>query len=252
MKRGYYVFSLIIGALGLWLVIDHIAGFTFPDYFYKANVGIESHFGINVVSAWADLSYFTYQTVIAFSLWCVGLFIGRVAHLDRLNAFLTHRATVTVIATNYTITCLLSLVFEFADGRADFGLYALNNMAWHNFGTNVLAHYGFYACCVVICLKLPTHGSVRLKHALIMLAYLIVYYVAVKITGMNCYVIEWYPYPLFTAGHLCSAIGITSPSPALAALLFALAIMLVVLLYYAIFFGSARLLNRRALRQETE
>jgi len=237
MKAPWYWTSLIVGLLSAWLFIDHITGFKFPHYFYNSNPGITSYSGINVVSAWADLSYFTYHTIIFFSVWAICLFIAYAFKLKRLNLFLTHEATVSFILTNYTLTCLLYTVFEVADGKIDFGLYALTNHGIHNFGTNVLAHYVFYAFAVAICLKLKAHGKAKARHLAVIAGYLLIYYLAVKITGKYCYVIEWYPYPIFDAKMLCDMLTLPSNNPGAAACLLGLALFLILAFYIFIYYG---------------
>lgn len=198
-KFGWYYVYLLLGAVSVWLLVNHIAGFEYPQYFYESNEGIQKYAGTNVVSRWADFSYFTYQALIFFALWQVLLFISYMLKWTKLHRFLTHRATVAFILTNYTVTSVIYTISELSSGNPTFGLYAYTNAAIHNFGTNIVTHYVLYICALVIGLSIETHGKLNKKHVALFIFYLIAYYVAVKLTGMYCYDIEWYPYEVFDA-----------------------------------------------------
>ena len=164
MKKGWYYTSFIVACLTAWLVINHIAGFTPNDYFYEMYPDIKKYVGVNVVSRWADLTFFTYQTLIFFSLWLFAFSLGGIFKLKKLYALATHKAAVVFVLTNYTVTAVLYTAFECIGGKPTFGLYALHNAAIHNFGTNILAHYVFFVFCWVLGKKLPTHGKMTKKH----------------------------------------------------------------------------------------
>ncbi len=199
IKFGWYYFCLLIGIAVVWLIVDRITGFEYPQYFYDANEGITQYVGTNVVSQWADFSFFAYQTMIFFALWLLLLFVGYMLKWTKLRRMLTHEATVTFILTNYTITTVAYTIFELTSGNPTFGLYAYNNEAIHNFGTNILAYYVFYIIALIIGFRIETHGKLKAKHITVFILYLLAYYAAVKITGMYCYDIEWYPYVIFDA-----------------------------------------------------
>ncbi len=201
-KVGWYYFYLLLGAAAIWLFADHVAGFRYPQYFYDANEGIRKYIGVNVVSRWADFSYFTYQTLLFFAAWMLLLFVSYTLKWQKLHRFLTHEATVTFILTNYTVTSVLYTVFELSSGTPTFGLYAHTNAAIHNFGTNIVAHYVLYLFALGIGLKTETNGRLRKRHTALFVLYLLAYYIGVKITGMYFYEIEWYPYILFDAEAL--------------------------------------------------
>lgn len=191
------IITLIMGILSIWLVLDHILKFEYPDYFYNANPGIDYYVGINVVSMVADLSFFTYHTLIMFSLWCILLGISSIFNLKKIYKACTHRSIVVFIFTNYLITSVLYTVFELASGNPTFGLYALNNKAIHNLGTNIFAHYIFFLFDLYLFIKLEKNNNIKKNHYFIMITYLIIYFIYVKISGLYMYDIIWYPYPIF-------------------------------------------------------
>ena len=208
MKKAWYIAGLIIGLLSAWLFVDHISGFAYPDYFYNANPGIEKFVGTNVVSRWADFSYFTYHTLIFFSLWSIGLFVGNVCGVEKVRRIFEHEVTVVFVLGNCAVTTVLYTVFELASGNPTFGLYANTPEAIHNLGTNLLAHYAFPVFAWVLGLRVKTCGQMRKVHFAGILAYLTVYYLTTKITGAYCYAIEWYPYPIFDGESLWELTGL--------------------------------------------
>ena len=198
-KREYifYYTCLLFGLSAIWLFVDHIVKFSYPDYFYEANPGIKKYAGINVVSAWADFSYFTYHTILLFAFWTIGLFVGFVSGNERIEGFFKHQAFVVFVLSNYIVTTLLSTVFELTSGNPTFGLYARTTKALHNFGTNILGHYVFCSFTIVAAFLVDTKNQLHKKHIIAFLLYLLIYYVIVKLTGLYAYEIEWYPYPIF-------------------------------------------------------
>ena len=191
------VFLFIVGICALALFIEHISMFTPHDYFYTVNPEINYYVGVNVVSAWADFSFFTYHTIILFGLWCVGYSISDCFKLKKLNHFMKHGSVITFVFTNYLITTLLYTVFELTSGNITFGLYALTGKAIHNFGTNILGHYVFFIIMLIIFIKIKPSGNIKNKHFAFMSCYILTYYFYVLISGKFMYQIEWYPYPIF-------------------------------------------------------
>ena len=113
MKKKYCILLIITGIIGLWLTISHICHFKYPDYFYDANPNINKYIGTNVVSWKADFSYFTYQTIIIFSLWSIFLSIGELFKIKRISNIMKNTNVMTFVLVNYIVTTLLSTVFEF-------------------------------------------------------------------------------------------------------------------------------------------
>jgi hypothetical protein len=191
------VFLFIVGICALTLFIEHIIMFTPHDYFFNANPDINYYVGINVVSAIADFSFFTYHTIILFGLWCVGYSISDCFKLVKFNKFIRHKSVITFIFTNFLITTVLYTIFELTSGNITFGLYALNGKAIHNFGTNILGHYLFFIIILIVFIKIKPSGNIKNKHMLFMSCYILIYYFYVLISGKFMYQIEWYPYPIF-------------------------------------------------------
>ena len=212
----FSILCLIISIVGFTIVIQHILGFSGHDYFYIQNPNIQKYVGVNVVSRYADFSYFTYQTIIIFSAWAGLYSISCLFNLNKLNQFLTKEWVVCFVVCNYIITAVVYTIFELIT-PSSFGLYdATDPLAWHNFGTNILAHYVIFIFAIYAFIKVKTHGKTSRVEIISNIAYLFVYYVCVKITGLYCYKIEWYPYIIFDKESLFSAFGISEISPAVA------------------------------------
>lgn len=191
------ILFIIIGVSALYLFIDHIAKFTPHDYFYDANHGIEYYVGVNVVSRWADLSFFTYHTIILFGVWFILYGISGLFKLEKLNFFLINKNLITFIFTNYLITTFMYTFFELTSGNITFGLYANTPKAIHNFGTNILGHYIFFIIILIAFIKIEPVGVYKKKTLIFISFYVFIYYLYVLITGKFMYKIEWYPYPIF-------------------------------------------------------
>lgn len=198
MKKKYCILLIIIGIIGLWLTISHICHFKYPDYFYEANPNINKYIGTNVVSWKADFSYFTYQTIIIFSLWSIFLSIGELFKIKRISNIMKNTNVMTFVLVNYIVTTLLYTVFEFISGHPTFGYYGPYNLSIHNLGTNLIAHYLLFIVCLVSYIKIKPNNNKNIKLACVLITiYLVIYFIYVKITGMYSYNIEWYPYIIF-------------------------------------------------------
>lgn len=206
------IIGIILGLFGIYLFIDHITGFTPHDYFYIQNPNIKLYVGVNVVSAWADLSFFTYHTLIFFSLWLIGYHLSKILKNKKLINFFTNKALVVFVCGNYLITVVFYTIFELASGNPTFGLYSNSFEAVYNFITNILVHYILFIVVIIVFLKVNVTGEIRKKHYLLMGGYFVLYYLYVKLTGMFMYKIEWYPYPIFDILSICNLIGIKAPT----------------------------------------
>lgn len=197
MKKWMYYLYGVAGIIGLWLFIDHLCNFNFPNYFYNQNPGITKFIGVNVVSPWADFSFFTYHSLIFFSIWCLLQTINSFIKSKLLAKLINSEKVFAFITTNYLLTIILYVIFEGLAGEATFGLYANVPLAWHNFGTNILVHFviGAFVIANFFIFK-PTSSAYKYYYFPIS-AYLISYFTIVRLTGKYCYVIEWYPYFIF-------------------------------------------------------
>lgn len=235
MKKWFSYFLGLIGIIGIWIFIDHLVGFSNHDYFYIQNPGIEKYVGTNVVSMWADFSFFTYHTLIFFSVWCILQFIGNILNLKKLNNFLFRKDVLAFITTNYIITAVCYTIFELSTGKPTFGLYANVPKAWHSFGTNILVHYIIFAISIINYIHIKPSNVVNKKSYIIISLYLIIYYIAVKLAGMYCYQIIWYPYPIFDSEALWALLGFESYNSVFSILLLIIINTLIYLLYFIIF-----------------
>ena len=209
-KYFYNILILFCGFVGLWLFLSHMLHFSFPDYFYANNPDIKFYYGTNVVSMWADLSFFTYHTLIFFSLWCIGFAISNFFNFKKLHSFLTNAYVMSFVFTNYVVTAVLYTFFELTSGNITFGLYANVPFAYHNLGTNIITHYIYFIFALILFLKINSSESKNKILCYFPICYLIVYYIIVKMTGKFSYIIEWYPYVIFDAKSFGKMFGITN------------------------------------------
>lgn len=235
MKKWYSYFLLIIGILGITIFVERMISFSGHEYFYIQNPNIEKYVGVNVVSRWADLSFFTYHTLIFFSIFCILQFIGNIFKLKKLNYFLFRKDVLTFITTNYVITCCCYTLFELLSGNPTFGLYANVPHAWHSFGTNIIVHYVFFFIAILNYFMLKSNNKFSKKSYLYISLYLLMYFIIVKITGMYCYKIIWYPYPIFDSESICNMIGFYDINKKLSIILLISADILIYLLYILIY-----------------
>lgn len=240
----YYVIMILAGAVALWLVINHIIGWKYQAWFFKAYPDVKKYSGTNIVAPLADLSYFTYQTIIIFAIWCIATGASGIMNLKLVNAILRSKNVVCFVITNYIITALFYTAYELFIYNSHFGLYADTPAAWHSFGTNIIAHYILFAFSIFFFFNTKIQPSEHKKSGLFIAGYLLLYIVAVKITGMFCYSIEWYPYPIFDAELFGQILGITSYT--LSVLLVIVSFALLSVSYFFIF----KLLNYIALRKK--
>lgn len=120
----------------------------------------------------------------------------------RIENFVRKKPVILFITTNYLVTCLLYTSFELSSGHPTFGLYGNMPFAWHSFGTNIIVHYLMTAFVLVMFCRLATTGKITYKACILISLYLILYYLAVRLYGKYYYVIEWYPYVIFSPDSL--------------------------------------------------
>lgn len=243
MKKIWIYVNFICGVLALWIFIDHITGFTPHDYFYVQNPNLSFYSGVNVVSRWADLSFFTYHSMIFYGIWAIGLFLAELLKSEKLSSFFKHNSVVTFVLTNYILTMIVYTAFEFASGNPTFGLYDKTAKAIHNFVTNVLGHFILPIIAIICGFKVEQIGKIKTWHLLAIFAYLITYCIVVKITGMYCYQIEWYPYPIFHADLLCKMLGINGANAFIKTLVVITAFTVLACAYLSIFYLVKKIKN---------
>ncbi len=209
-KIIYNILMLLCGLVGLWLFLSHMLHFSFPDYFYTNNPSLDFYYGTNVVSMWADLSFFTYHTLIFFSLWCILYAISNLFNFKKLNTFLINPYVMSFVFTNYVVTVVLYTLFELTSGNITFGLYANVPLAYHNLGTNIISHYVYFIFALILFLKVKSYKTKNRGLSLFPICYLLLYYIIVKLTGKFAYNIEWYPYIIFDATSIGKIFGVTN------------------------------------------
>lgn len=235
MKKAYSYFLLIVGISGFLIFIEHIANFSGHEYFYIQNPNIDKYVGVNVVSRWADLTYFTYHTLIFFSTHCILIFIGNTFKSTKLNRFLFRSDVVSFITANYVLTTLCYTIFEVASANPTFGLYADTPKAWHSFGTNVVVHYVFFIIAIINFFKIKTNDRFSKTSYLLLTLYFLVYFATVKLTGTYAYRIEWYPYPIFDSDSLIGMLGLNTNNKVISLMLLIIVDIFIFVLYLAVY-----------------
>lgn len=213
------------GAIALWIVTSLIAHFNYPDYFYQAHPDIQSYVGVNVVSPFADFAFFTYITLILFGARCLLTGLSGIFKLDKILNFLRRDTISVFVFLNYSVTVTFYTAFELLSFPPTLGWYGNYPLSWHTLGTNVIAHYLLFIAETVIFIKEPTTKG-NLKSALIIVsAFLIVYYAAVKITGEFAYNIRWFPYIIFDARSFGNGLSIDNVTLSTVLLVFILTVV---------------------------
>ncbi len=249
-KRAFNIILLFLGMLGMALFLTHMLGFKPHDYFFKANPDIEMYIGVNVVSMLADLSFFTYHTLVFFSAWLILFSLSELFNSKILNSFLRDAAVVSFVCTNFIITAVMYTVFELTSGDITFGLYANTPKAIYNLVTNLLVHYGFFILSLLVLIRTRVNVKnetrrYRLLCILAPTAYLLVYYAVVKITGLISYKIIWYPYPIFDSNAFAAMLALEN-IPHFAKTLLLICTLILLLLLYLALYRSLILLKKKS------
>ncbi len=254
MKKTKALLGLAIGIFGLLIFADHILGFEMPEYFYSKNPDIKLYVGTNVVSMYADFSFFTYHSLIFFSIWMIFISLSVILSLKKLNKLLRNSGILSFIFLNYIVTAILYTAFELSGGKPTFGLYAKTPGAYHNFGTNVTVHYVYFAICLIAFLR--THASNKecngnhIRASMYPMAYLFIYYLTVLITGRCCYRILWFPYPIFDTGSFSTLVGLPDLPQAISVILLITTLLILAVIYQLLFILLMRAKERRAKNAE--
>ncbi len=232
-QKMFNLLVLLIGIFGIYLFFDHMLGFRPHDYFYIQNPNIEKYIGTNVVSMFADLSFFTYHTIIFFSLWLIMFAISNLFSLNKLNNFIRNYKVISFVFVNYLVTCLLYTIFELTSGNITFGLYALTPNAIYNFVTNLIIHYGYFILSVIFFIKVKGIKSKKQNfyHLIIVTTYLLIYFIIVKLTGMYAYQIEWYPYPIFDVESIAKMLLLSKINYSFKVIIFVVVLMIILCVY---------------------
>ena len=237
-KKKRCVFGVLLvlcGVVTLWAFLQHMFGY--KDWYLGSHPEVETYVGTNVVSMFADFSFFTYITMIIFGVWCILLGCSLFFNESKFEHFLRKSSVVSFIFTNYFFTVVMYTTFEFTFSGGTFGLYSKTlPLAWHNLGLNIVSHYVLFACACVIFAKIKTNKSSLEKGKTFVSLFLIIYYVIVKIVGEFAYRIRWFPYVIFDAKTFGKMLGISNYGASVFVLVVTCCLIgLVYLLLYTLF-----------------
>ncbi len=213
MRKKKIIFGIFVtfcGVLALWLFLDHFFSFEYQEWVFKKYPDMTIFYGVNILSRYADFSFFTYITTIIFGIWCILFGISNCFDQNKFNNFLKKSTVVSFVFTNYLITTVGYTLFELTVANDKFGLYANTAKAWHNFGTNLFVHYILFvfATIVFVFIKAPKSNTKKARY--FYLSFLLLYVAIVKVTGEFAYSIRWFPYIIFDATSFGNALGISS------------------------------------------
>lgn len=232
-KAGVAYFYGVLGLIGIAFFITLSAFYEYPEWFYQAYPDIEKFVGPNVVSPWCTFSFFTNQTVIIFSIWGILLALSQMSKNAKLRDFLLKPSVVGFVVTNHIITTACYTVFELC-GEANFGLYALVPRAFVGLFGSIYMHYILFIFAILLLfIAKPTEKDTKNRH--FAYTYLILYFFLVKITGMYCFDIEWYPYPIFDTEMMIDFIGLDGGNIWLNILAFLIIFAALFALYYFLY-----------------
>lgn len=230
---------IFCGALALYLFVQHLIGYN--DWFLLAHPEVKLYVGVNVVSKFADFSFFTYITIILFGLWCVLFGFSLFFKKSKFENFLRKSSILSFVFTNYFLTVILYTIFEFTVTGGTFGLYSKTApLAWHNLGTNIIVHYVLFSVACVIFAKVKTQKSNLNIGRGVVCCFLLTYYVIVKLTGEFVYRIRWFPYSIFDASYFGQTIGVSSYSTSVVLLVLVYVLILAFYLYFFTLFAKLK------------
>ncbi len=233
MNKLEFVFTIILfltSCLGLAILIEHIAGYEYQEWFYKNGI-YDPYTNVNVVSRWADFSFFTYISLILFCFFGIFKFIACTFKVKKLNRIVNNSYLVFFICLNQFIVLLLYTISQIAF-KGTFGWWDHSPSSYHSLGTNLVVHY-FITIVAIIYFFVHKFDRIEFKKCLYFLIFFLIYGVIVKITGMYCYSFEWYPYPIFSKKALWHALfgNFDNYNAILAFILLLVAIILIVGIY---------------------
>lgn len=249
MKKKEILISSVLlcfSVLGLALFIDHIVRFVPADYFYKDGVPLDPYTNVNVVSRWANFSYFTYLSLIMFCLFGIAKFFSTIfGHkIDRLKRITDSPYVIIFVCVNQFFVLIVYTASEIAFG-GKFGWYGNNFGSIYSLVTNLIIHY--LITSVAIIYFFTVKAKVTPKYCLWYAAFFVVYGIAVKITGMYCYRFEWYPYPFFSAEGLWHKIFVGKEYNEVAAVILDIAVIAIIAAIYAVtVFAACKIISKNA------
>ncbi len=200
------VFTIILfltSCLGIAIFVEHIAGYEYQEWFYKNGI-YNPYTNVNVVSRWADFSFFTYISLILFCLFGILKFIAYIFKIAKMNKIVNNSYLVFSLCLNQFIVILLYTLSQIVF-KGTFGWWDHSPRSYHSLGTNLTVHY-FITIVAIIYFFIHKFDKIEFKKCLYFLIFFLIYGIIVKITGMYCYTFEWYPYPIFSKKALWHAL----------------------------------------------
>lgn len=225
-KQIFVNLGLILCAVaGLWIVADHMSNFLYANYLNE-HADLTTFAGVNIVTPWADLTFFTYITVIIFSFWCLGFGLSSIFSMQKLNNFLRKDSIICFIFCNYLLTTFLYTFFQIFEALP-FGWFEGSPLGYHSLATSIILHYVNFAICCVIFAKIKTTPASHKNAHIFSATFLITYYTVVKLIGEFCYPIRYFPYSIFDAKTFGKTLGITNYACSVVVLIIACCIIFI-------------------------
>lgn len=210
MKKKIFVNLCLIycAILGLSIIATHMIFFLYANYINE-HPDVTTQIGVNVVSPWADFSFFTYITVIIFSLWCIGYALSNIFSWQRLNNFLRKDTLLSFVFCNYLLTISLYTFYQLFE-ELPFGWFGNHPISWLSLFASIILHYILFAVeCVIFVKVRPIHSNHKKGH-IYSATFLLTYYLIVKIVGEFAFPIRYFPYIIFDAQSIGNFVGISS------------------------------------------
>ena len=240
---AFVYFCIAIAAIVIF--ICRICEWSWQEWFYTPKY-FNPYTTVNVVSRWADFAYFTYISQILFCIWAIIRFIAILFNLKKLTKFANNSYVVLFVCLNQFVVLLLYTLMQLVPGQ-NFGYYASDAYAIKSFVLNLVTHY-FITTAAAVYFFIHKHNEIKFKKCLLFLPVFALYGIIVKVTGMYCYVFEWYPYPIFSADSMWFNIfgTLQNFNKTYAILMIAVAISSILALYILLLFLAAKYINKRA------
>ena len=248
-RKWEIILGFGIGIFSISMFVWHFLLFSVPaNYFDKYPAGT-IFYDRNVVSPWANLLFFTNQTLLIFAGWCLLIGIHGISRSEKLKNFVYSENTMNFVFANYLITFLLYTIMELI-GRREFGLYGTSLDAWFSFFRNIAIHYILFFVCTALFFKLKPTKEFSNKTYLYSGIYLLCYYLVARIIGRFCFRVEWYPYMFFHSKVLWKFLGLGPYNQFVAIALMFIVMVAILGLYFLLLFAVRNIKSLSLQRNE--
>lgn len=240
---AFVYFCIAVVSIGLF--IYRICDWTWQEWFFKPQY-FNPYTVVNVVSRWADFAYLTYISQLMFCIWAILRFCAVAFGSQRLSNFTDNSYVVTFVCVNQFFVLVAYTLSQFVTGQ-NFGLYATDAYAIKSFVLNIFTHYLITSAAVAY-FFIHRHNKIQFRKTLLVMPFFVVYGIVVKLTGMYCYVFEWYPYPFFSAESTWFNVfgTLDNFNKTYAVLLIVAAIALIFAMYVLFLFLATKYVNKKA------